>query len=60
MVHKTVTCRVCTQVMHGTEECAIIDFYDVEDMGISITSILYTLENFLSEAIFINPLINEP
>jgi len=21
--------------MHGTDECAIIDFYDVEDMGIS-------------------------
>jgi hypothetical protein len=35
MVHKTVTCRVCTQVIHSKDDCAIVDFYDIEEIGIS-------------------------
>lgn len=50
MVHKTVTCRVCTHVIHSKDDCAIVDFYDIEDIGI---------RNFLQEALFINPFVNE-
>lgn len=31
--HKSLTCRVCTELMHGKEDCAIVDLYEVEDVG---------------------------
>ena len=31
--HKTLTCRVCTEEMHGKEGCAIVDLYEVDDVG---------------------------
>lgn len=31
--HKSLTCRVCTELMHGKEGCALVDLYEVEDIG---------------------------
>ena len=31
--HKSLTCRVCTELIHGKEGCAIVDLYEVDDIG---------------------------
>ena len=40
--HKTITCRVCTQLTHNKKECMIVDLYEVED-----------IQEFLNNANFI-------
>ncbi len=37
-------------MIHSKDDCAIVDFYDIEDIGIRF---------FLQEALFINPFVNE-
>ena len=30
--HKTITCRLCTQMKHNKKDCMIIDLYEVENI----------------------------
>jgi len=31
--HKSLTCRVCTELLHAKEGCAIVDLYEVDDIA---------------------------
>ena len=30
---KTISCRVCTEYLHSKDGCAVVDLYEVDDIG---------------------------